>query len=632
MADPIDGETVLPESGKVEKVCKEWLVHEDGAMAYKLQNEENDRHYGLNRFQRRTVRGDIPVAKLVQTEEEKRLQEEQLRKLERLKEQAENDAMIAKQVQEQEKQKAWQKNTTELDDEAIARLMQEKEKKKYERYLEKKKEKELKKKRERLEKELAEQSEQARVGQSRDTDELGSDRLHGSVDRLSVEDTASSGLNGHTRVRPGGQIEDDGDFSDFYALPPGDNTDPMRRQMQETQDEELARLLQEQEHKRTKAEVDKNKLKAIEIQDEELARVIHEQEKLKLRKAKQKRQQKLEQQSTEEPVRRPTDRSLPSPDSPPDQPPPYQHRYRRNSYTRSITNNPGPVQDSPVVDNYNSANQMSDEEQWFNQPDDSADLTSARELSQRANTAKSQDQNSHRFIPRGENVVPKSQQPSLPPRPQESRHNTVRVPAITDQLPSSEVPSVERWLADTITNRQPSNRGHALPPSPSPPGSYHSEEESPQSLEYHGRTNKCNKNNSSQSFNIAAAIDPTYKRRQHEIDDTPSDQTQQKALGFTRSLPIEDTEVEWDPAGLRGSLRRPKGQWNPSVTNYQESSTLSSIRSELDSSPDGAPVMNQWQPVQGQRRSTLDNRRKVSKPPPNSASNKSGKGGSCKQQ
>ena len=45
-----------------------------------------------------------------------------------------------------------------------------------------------------------------------------------------------------------GKIEDDGDFSDFYNLP--ENVDPAHRQaIQEMQDEELAKLIQEQEHK-----------------------------------------------------------------------------------------------------------------------------------------------------------------------------------------------------------------------------------------------------------------------------------------------------------------------------------------------------------------------------------------------
>lgn len=49
-------------------------------------------------------------------------------------------------------------------------------------------------------------------------------------------------------MTPVGTIEDDGDFSDFYQLP--NHIDPAHRQvLQEMQDEELARLLQEQEHK-----------------------------------------------------------------------------------------------------------------------------------------------------------------------------------------------------------------------------------------------------------------------------------------------------------------------------------------------------------------------------------------------
>jgi hypothetical protein len=40
--------------------------------------------YGLNRSNRQTSRGDVPVAKLVQTEEEKRLQQEHFRRLEEM--------------------------------------------------------------------------------------------------------------------------------------------------------------------------------------------------------------------------------------------------------------------------------------------------------------------------------------------------------------------------------------------------------------------------------------------------------------------------------------------------------------------------------------------------------------------
>ena len=40
-----------------------------------------EEHYGMNRHHRRTVRQDIPVAKVVQTQEEIEQQKERLRKL-----------------------------------------------------------------------------------------------------------------------------------------------------------------------------------------------------------------------------------------------------------------------------------------------------------------------------------------------------------------------------------------------------------------------------------------------------------------------------------------------------------------------------------------------------------------------
>ena len=47
---------------------------------------------------------------------------------------------------------------------------------------------------------------------------------------------------------------------------------------------------------RTKAEVDKDKLREIELRDEQLAAIIQEQERMKERKYKLKRQQLKEQQ------------------------------------------------------------------------------------------------------------------------------------------------------------------------------------------------------------------------------------------------------------------------------------------------------------------------------------------------
>ncbi|CAL1548646.1 unnamed protein product, partial [Lymnaea stagnalis] len=356
MAEARDDEPSLPPRGKVQEVRKQWSVHEDGALAYQIQNEEIDQHYGLNRFNRRMVREDIPVAKIVQSEEEIRLQQERLRELAKLKIQAEEDEKVAKKISEQLKLEAVRKEVdVELDDEELARLLQEKEKKRYERHLEKKRVKKLKQERELLEAQLAKDTEEARLVLNSVRPDAGGDHRSDSIENLSLQ-----GVNA-TRVTPAGRIEDDGDFRDFYNLPP-EMDEFTRREIQARQDEELARLLQEQEHKRTKAEVDQDKLRKIEQQDEQLARVMQEQEKLRLKKAKLKHQQKKEAQRKQSAESLPLGASantfnqqtlqesgpLGATSAQPIQATSGgQTRYRRNSYTQAFDSPPSPPRSQP---------------------------------------------------------------------------------------------------------------------------------------------------------------------------------------------------------------------------------------------------------------------------------------------
>ncbi|KAJ8320845.1 hypothetical protein KUTeg_002432 [Tegillarca granosa] len=545
-----DGRGTMPQRGKVQKVCKDWLVHEDGALAYQLQDKEIQQHYGLNRFNRRTVREDIPVARVAQTDEEQRQQEERFQELQALSAQAEEDAEIAKRVAEELKgEEEAYKRQRELEDEEVARLEQEKEKERYKKHMEKRKEKQLKKEREILEQQLARHTQEARL-----TTEGGS--VEGSLDELHISNDRRA-PNGYTRymyrVTPAGRIEDDGDFSDFYP-PISDNVDYNERvQLQAAQDEELARLLQEQEHKRTKAEVDKNKLKEIEEQDARLAKIIHEQEKLKAKKIKQKKKQQEEakrqqQQQQQQFQNQQLPQQLPSPRGTmtnpatrplPDLPgqrrssaespvPPVQkmdHRkVRRDSFLQSIANGPAP---------------------------DPRQHTQER--------MQMQGQNNQRMIPQS--------------------------------LPNSSVDEVERTAH---ANRNRDQEACYAVSNPIP-------------------------------FNIAAAIDPTYKRRQHEIQQ--NEETETKApVSLSRSLPVtDDMDLEWDPS-LRGSLRRPKGTWNHVAAGTYDG-TLSS---RDDNFSDEGPVVNPWQPVQGQRRSASDRTRKpLKKMSPNSQKNSKS---SCKQQ
>ena len=50
-------------------------------------------------------------------------------------------------------------------------------------------------------------------------------------------------------LRTDGRLEDEGDFGDFYIQPTDDMDLHEQKELQELQDEELARLLQDQEKK-----------------------------------------------------------------------------------------------------------------------------------------------------------------------------------------------------------------------------------------------------------------------------------------------------------------------------------------------------------------------------------------------
>ncbi|CAG5102752.1 Similar to CCDC50: Coiled-coil domain-containing protein 50 (Gallus gallus), partial [Cotesia congregata] len=72
-------------------VCREWLVYEDGALAYRLQDKEIKEHYSGNKIRNAQVREDLPRAKVEQQLEEFKYQS-------RVQQQEENDALVARQV------------------------------------------------------------------------------------------------------------------------------------------------------------------------------------------------------------------------------------------------------------------------------------------------------------------------------------------------------------------------------------------------------------------------------------------------------------------------------------------------------------------------------------------------------
>ncbi|XP_029651645.1 zinc finger CCCH domain-containing protein 13 isoform X2 [Octopus sinensis] len=657
--------------GDNKGVCQKWSEHEDGVLAYRLQNEEISSHYGRNRFNRRVARNDVPIAKVIQIEEEKKHQEERMQQLKLLHQRSQEDQKIAQQVyQEFLKQEQNDKSVMECDDEELARQMQEKEKRKYDRYLEKKRERQLKREREKIEKKLAEQSEEARLTTfSPDAVE----DLRENVDNLHLKTPPSN-----VKVRHSGQLEDNGDFSDFYVLPPtADVTE--QKLLQEYQDEELAQLIQEQEHKRTKAIVDQRKLREIELHDARLAEIIQEQEKIKSRRVRGRRERAADERQANK------DSQING------------HRNRPQSMTE-VTNQQSssspdvgrPVQAqhgsaaSHISNSISSTSQQSKDHHHQVQRTVSLGNTSAcRKAASKpphshishSMKEKPSDRSNHSdhhasyrngrqtmgVIPNGaqngndrgsECLYGNGSQPAMnrrrpPPGP-------ARLPSARDSLNNTEAHNVEHWLTGCPVEYSPKN-GHSQKsplreweaelmgdhlsevssrgstdlrlPSPSPPDSSHSEHD-PSSLSSgsHDQT-PCRypaSNPISCSYNIATAIDPTYKRRQHEIH--AADETEPKiSLMLSRSLPLHaDTDLEWDP-GLRGSLRRPKvAHWKHIATLHGGTTEEEPVNDD-DLNDGMTGTGQQIQPVPGQRRAaTIDRNKKLKKP--------TSKNGTCRQQ
>ncbi|XP_043500468.1 coiled-coil domain-containing protein 50 [Polistes fuscatus] len=91
MAKSVLGSDTLPKAGRVNEVCREWLVHEDGALAYRLQDEEIKEHYTGNKVRNAQVREDLPRARVEQELEAMRYQSY-------IQQQEERDAVVARQI------------------------------------------------------------------------------------------------------------------------------------------------------------------------------------------------------------------------------------------------------------------------------------------------------------------------------------------------------------------------------------------------------------------------------------------------------------------------------------------------------------------------------------------------------
>lgn len=116
----------FPKSGRVTEVCKEWLVREDSALAYQLQNQEISEHYKGNKHRNQIVRQDFPTALSEQIREKEDAERQAALYHQMINEQEEMDAKVARDVAEQLKREAELKRRLEFEKgEVLARKLQE---------------------------------------------------------------------------------------------------------------------------------------------------------------------------------------------------------------------------------------------------------------------------------------------------------------------------------------------------------------------------------------------------------------------------------------------------------------------------------------------------------------------------
>ncbi|XP_053628444.1 coiled-coil domain-containing protein 50 isoform X2 [Cherax quadricarinatus] len=257
----------LPQRGRVTEVCREWLLHEDQALAYRLQNEEYQTHLLTNRERNQLLRQDTPKAREEQMREDHEAALAQTAYELALAQQEARDADLAANlaqklnVQDLEKQKQQ-----EEQDMLYARSLMEREK------------------------DAIRQSRELRQVE-REAAYLGINSGSDNVALLSRKERRERDMNGtvgsdrSAHSNASAVSSDLSDLSDFCLQPTEDMDEEEQRALQEGQDAE-------QDGKRRGDLLHQDQLLAIEAQDRELAKVLQEQERAKAKKAREKARQK----------------------------------------------------------------------------------------------------------------------------------------------------------------------------------------------------------------------------------------------------------------------------------------------------------------------------------------------------
>ncbi|KAK9886746.1 hypothetical protein WA026_018398 [Henosepilachna vigintioctopunctata] len=265
----------VPKLGMVNEICQEWMVREDGAMAYRLQNQEIKQHYIGNKQRNALVREDYPTAKTEQQKEQELAEQAAAVYRRMLEEQEEVDKMLAERLtQKLEFEERIRKKAEEREGFQVAKKLQEE-----------------------LEKPPV-------LRQFKPNKDLYQHSGNSVIDCRNVDCHTNN-------TRPTIDLTLPNHSSTFEC----DTQEELSYKSQEEADAELARILQEQEGNPEECILQRDRLLAIEAQDKELAKVLQERERIKAKKAKEKarqkalakRQQKLQEQAVAQDVLLPDD-------------------------------------------------------------------------------------------------------------------------------------------------------------------------------------------------------------------------------------------------------------------------------------------------------------------------------------
>ncbi|XP_024135159.1 coiled-coil domain-containing protein 50 isoform X2 [Oryzias melastigma] len=226
----------------VKEVCRDFAVLEDHSLAYNLQEQEIESHLASNVHKNRLVQKDLIVAKKLQEEEDeiaKIKSQKQHGDIER------QDNEIAQEIQEELIRQAELQRLQEEKDAAIARKLQEK--------------------------------------------EMKEERRRKKQQESNVEEDYFEDHGGRPGHRGGGAVI--GESAEFGLSEATQGLTKLDLREQELRDMEVAKKLQEEELKANSMHV-----RAAQVaQDEEIARILMEQEKKEYRKIREREKEKAQE-------------------------------------------------------------------------------------------------------------------------------------------------------------------------------------------------------------------------------------------------------------------------------------------------------------------------------------------------